>query len=136
MVETLEAKIASGKLTDILNSAQKMGDITVISAVVENSSANKSKSENFITRFARYYTPVVVILAVVLAFVPPIFAGNLSEWIYRALNFLVVSCPCALVISVPLGFFGGIGGAAKQGILMKGSNYLETLANTSTLLTL
>jgi Cd2+/Zn2+-exporting ATPase len=69
---------------------------------------------------------------VVLAFVPPIFAGNLSEWIYRALNFLVVSCPCALVISVPLGFFGGIGGAAKQGILMKGSNYLETLANTGT----
>lgn len=108
------------------------GESTVskILNMVENASARKAKAENFISRFARYYTPVVVILAVLLAFVPPIFTGNLSEWIYRALNFLVVSCPCALVISVPLGFFGGIGGAAKQGILMKGSNYLETLANT------
>lgn len=107
--------------------------ISKILDMVENASARKAKAENFISKFARYYTPVVVILALLLAFVPPLLLGvGYSEWIYRALNFLVVSCPCALVISVPLGFFGGIGGAAKQGILMKGSNYLETLAKTDT----
>lgn len=112
---------------------KSFGESTVskILDMVENASARKAKAENFISRFARYYTPVVVLLAVLLAFVPPvILGGGFSDWIYRALNFLVVSCPCALVISVPLGFFGGIGGAAKQGILMKGSNYLEALANT------
>lgn len=111
------------------------GESTVskILDMVENASARKAKAENFISRFARYYTPVVVVLAVLLAFVPPLLVKeNFSDWIYRALNFLVVSCPCALVISIPLGFFGGIGGAAKQGILMKGSNYLETLAKTDT----
>ncbi len=107
------------------------GESTVskILDMVENASARKAKAENFISRFARYYTPIVVILAVLLAFVPPLLLKeSFSDWIYRALNFLVVSCPCALVISIPLGFFGGIGGAAKQGILMKGSNYLEALA--------
>lgn len=114
---------------------KSFGESTVskILDMVENASARKAKAENFISKFARYYTPVVVILAVLLAFVPPIVLGSgFSEWIYRALNFLVVSCPCALVISVPLGFFGGIGGAAKQGILMKGSNYLEILSKTDT----
>ncbi len=108
------------------------GESTVskILDMVENASARKAKAENFISRFARYYTPVVVILAVLLAFLPPLLLkDNFSDWIYRALNFLVVSCPCALVISIPLGFFGGIGGAAKQGILMKGSNYLEALSS-------
>lgn len=111
------------------------GESTVskILDMVENASSRKAKAENFISRFAKYYTPVVVILAVLLAFVPPlILRDGFSDWIYRALNFLVVSCPCALVISIPLGFFGGIGGAAKQGILMKGSNYLETLAGADT----
>ena len=109
------------------------GESTVskILDMVEHASSRKAKAENFISRFARYYTPIVVILAVLLAFVPPILLQeSFSDWIYRALNFLVVSCPCALVISIPLGFFGGIGGAAKQGILMKGSNYLEALAST------
>lgn len=118
-----------GALTVQVTKAFGESTVSKILDMVENASARKAKAENFISKFARYYTPVVVILAVLLAFVPPIFAGNLSEWIYRALNFLVISCPCALVISVPLGFFGGIGGAAKQGILMKGSNYLESLAN-------
>ena len=109
------------------------GESTVskILDMVENASNRKAKAENFISRFARYYTPVVVILAVLLAILPPLlFKQGFSDWIYRALNFLVVSCPCALVISIPLGFFGGIGGAAKQGILMKGSNYLEALSKT------
>ncbi len=119
-----------GALTVQVTKAFGESTVSKILDMVENASARKAKAENFISKFARYYTPVVVLLAVLLAFIPPIFAGNLSEWIYRALNFLVVSCPCALVISVPLGFFGGIGGAAKQGILMKGSNYLETLANS------
>lgn len=115
------------------------GESTVskILELVENSSANKSKSENFITKFARVYTPAVVIAAVVLAFLPPLFVGSgyfaaLPDWIIRALTFLVISCPCALVISVPLSFFGGIGGASKKGILIKGSNFLETLASTDT----
>lgn len=104
--------------------------------LVENASENKSKSENFITRFARVYTPIVVALAVLLAFLPPLlsggFGGEFSKWLYRALTFLIVSCPCALVISIPLAFFGGIGGAARKGILVKGSNYLESLAKLGT----
>ena len=96
--------------------------------LVENSAENKAKTENFITRSARVYTPVVVIGAVSLGCVPPIFDGNWSDWVYRALTFLVVSCPCALVISVPLSFFGGIGGASHKGIMVKGANYLEELA--------
>ena len=102
--------------------------------LVENASSKKAKAENFITKFAKYYTPIVVIVAVILAIIPPILIPDASfkDWLYRALIFLVVSCPCALVISIPLGFFGGIGGASKQGILIKGSNYLEALANTRT----
>lgn len=95
--------------------------------LVENASSYKSKSENFISKFARYYTPIVVVLAVLLAIVPGVITKNYMEWIYRALNFLVVSCPCALVISVPLSFFAGIGACSKKGILVKGSNYLEKL---------
>lgn len=109
------------------------GESTVakILDLVENSSSKKAKAENFITKFARYYTPAVVIAAVVLAVLPPlILGGGWSDWIHRALIFLVISCPCALVISVPLSFFGGIGGASKQGILVKGGNYLEVLADT------
>lgn len=110
------------------------GDSTVsrILELVENSSARKARYESFITRFARWYTPVVVIAAVLLGLVPPLFVGNWSDWINRALIFLVVSCPCALVISVPLSFFGGIGGASRQGILVKGGNYLEALAHADT----
>ncbi len=120
-----------GTLTIQVTKAFGESTVSKILDMVENASARKAKAENFISKFARYYTPVVVILAVLLAFVPPlILGGGFSDWIYRALNFLVVSCPCALVISIPLGFFGGIGGAAKQGILMKGSNYLETLSDT------
>ena len=104
--------------------------------LVENASENKSKSESFISRFAKIYTPVVVIAALVLAFVPPVlygdFGGTFATWLYRALTFLIVSCPCALVISVPLSFFGGIGGASTKGILVKGSNYLEALAKVGT----
>ncbi|MEG2117043.1 MAG: heavy metal translocating P-type ATPase, partial [Clostridia bacterium] len=98
--------------------------------LVENATNNKSTSENFITKFAKYYTPIVVIIAVGLAIIPSLFDGNWSDWVYRALTFLVVSCPCALVISVPLSFFGGIGNASKKGVLIKGSNYLEALNNT------
>ena len=111
------------------------GESTVakILDLVENSSSKKAKAENFITKFARYYTPAVVIGAVLLAVLPPLFfQGEWTEWIHRALIFLVISCPCALVISVPLGFFGGIGGASKCGILVKGGNYLEVLAKTET----
>ncbi len=96
--------------------------------LVEESAANKAKTESFITRFASYYTPAVVIAALLVAVLPPLFVGGWSRWIYRALNFLVISCPCALVISVPLTFFAGIGAASKNGILIKGSNYLEQLA--------
>ena len=115
------------------------GESTVskILELVENAGEHKSRSEQFITRFARYYTPVVVLAAVLLAVVPPLLVGMTdptvwSEWIYRALSFLVISCPCALVISVPLSFFGGIGGASKRGILVKGSCYLEALAACDT----
>ncbi len=101
--------------------------------LVENASSKKSKSENYITKFARYYTPIVVVLAILLAALPPLFSAlTFHESLYRALTFLVISCPCALVISVPLSFFGGIGGASKLGILIKGSNYLEALAQTET----
>ena len=112
------------------------GESTVarILELVENASDKKSRSENFITKFAAVYTPVVVISAILLAIVPPLFFhGEWSVWINRALIFLVVSCPCALVISIPLSFFGGIGGASRKGILIKGSNYLETLANVKTM---
>ena len=108
------------------------GESTVqkILDLVENSSSKKAKAENFITKFARYYTPIVVFCALALALVPPLFVGDWVGWVQKALIFLVVSCPCALVISVPLSFFGGIGGASRQGILVKGGNYLEVLANT------
>ncbi len=112
---------------------KEFGESTVskILDLVENSSEKKAKAENFITRFARYYTPAVVIGALVLAFLPPLIGlGAFSVWVERALTFLVISCPCALVISVPLSFFGGIGGASRYGILVKGSNYLEALAQT------
>lgn len=113
---------------------KEFGESTVskILELVENASSRKSKSENFISKFARYYTPIVVGIAVLLAFVPPLFLGwnTFSTWIYRALSFLVVSCPCALVISIPLSFFAGIGASAKCGILIKGSNYLEALSKT------
>lgn len=113
---------------------KEFGESTVskILDLVENASSKKSSSEQFITKFARYYTPVVVIIAVFLAIIPPLVidGATFSDWIYRALAFLVVSCPCALVISIPLSFFGGIGGASKKGVLVKGSNYLEALAET------
>ncbi|WP_313343986.1 heavy metal translocating P-type ATPase [Sedimentibacter sp.] len=109
--------------------------VSKILDLVENASSKKSKSEQFITKFARYYTPIVVIIAAILAIVPPlIIEGEVfKDWIYRSLSFLVVSCPCALVISVPLSFFGGIGGSSKKGILVKGSNYLEALAQAETI---
>lgn len=107
--------------------------VSRILELVENASDKKARTENFITRFARYYTPIVVCIAALLAIVPPLFLGqSWSDWVMRGLVFLVVSCPCALVISVPLSFFGGIGGASRAGILVKGSNYLETLANAET----
>ncbi|WP_393967302.1 heavy metal translocating P-type ATPase [Enterococcus faecium] len=108
--------------------------ISKLLELVENASSKKASAENFITKFARYYTPVVVGLAVLLAVLPPLVVSGaaFSEWIYRALTFLVISCPCALVISVPLSFFGGIEGASKIGVLVKGSNYLELLAQTET----
>ena len=110
------------------------GESTVakILDLVENSSLKKAPVENFITKFARYYTPAVCAAALVLAFVPPIFVGHWADWIMRALTFLVISCPCALVISIPLTFFGGIGGASRMGILVKGGNYLEALSKTAT----
>ena len=112
---------------------KEFGESTVskILDLVENASSRKSKSENFISKFAKYYTPIVVIIAILLAFIPPLVLDtNFKTWIYRALSFLVVSCPCALVISIPLSFFGGIGASSKIGVLVKGSNYLEALANT------
>ncbi|MFV0411907.1 MAG: heavy metal translocating P-type ATPase [Oscillospiraceae bacterium] len=111
------------------------GESTVakILDLVENSSSKKTRAENFITRFARYYTPFVCLAALLLAVVPPLVTGQpFAPWVYRALTFLVISCPCALVISVPLSFFGGIGGASKLGVLVKGSNYLEALAAAET----
>ncbi len=102
--------------------------VTRILELVEQSAASKSRSENFITRFARWYTPLVVVSALVLAVIPPLFVGGWTDWIHRALTFLVISCPCALVISVPLSYFGGIGCASRAGILVKGSNYLDALS--------
>ena len=121
-----------------IRTTKEFGESTVskILELVENSSSRKSKSENFISKFAKYYTPAVCYGAIALAFIPPIVllimgkSAMWGDWIYRALTFLVISCPCALVISIPLSFFAGIGGASNQGILVKGSNYLETLAQT------
>ena len=122
----------SGLITIKVEKEFGKSTVSKILDLVENASNKKSKSENFITKFAKYYTPIVVIIAILLAIVPPFILnlGEFTNWIYRALTFLVVSCPCALVISIPLGFFGGIGGASKEGILIKGSNYLEALSNT------
>lgn len=116
-----------------IQTTKKYGESTVakILDLVENASDKKGKTENFISRFARYYTPIVVFAAIALAILPPLVTGQpFSVWIYRALTFLVISCPCALVISIPLSFFGGIGGASKIGVLVKGSNYLESLSHT------
>ena len=121
-----------------VRTTKSFGESTVskIIDLVENANENKSKSETFITRFARVYTPIVVFAAIALALLPPLlsgdFAGTFATWLYRALMFLVVSCPCALVISVPLTFFGGIGGASRKGILVKGSNYMDVLAKVGT----
>ena len=109
--------------------------VSKILELVENASDKKAKAENFITKFAQYYTPIVVACALLLAFLPPLLIkdANLFDYIHRACSFLVISCPCALVISIPLGFFAGLGGASRQGILMKGSNYIETLSNVKTM---
>lgn len=117
-----------------IRAEKKYEDSTVaqILELVENASSKKSRTENFITRFARYYTPIVVAGAVILAIVPPLVVGNWMNWIMRACTFLVISCPCALVISVPLSFFGGIGAASNIGVLVKGSNYLEQMAHLDT----
>ena len=118
-----------------IRTTKEFGESTVakILDLVENASDKKGKTENFITRFARYYTPAVVFAALVLALLPPLITGqDFGTWVYRALTFLVISCPCALVISIPLSFFGGIGGASKIGVLVKGSNYLESLASAET----
>lgn len=118
-----------------VRTTKSYGDSTVSKVIdlVEHSSDKKAKTEAFITRFARIYTPVVVIAAVLLAVVPTLCGGSFATWLYRALMFLIVSCPCALVISVPLAFFGGIGGASRQGILIKGSNYIDVLAQVGTI---
>ncbi|MBS5343167.1 MAG: cadmium-translocating P-type ATPase [Clostridium sp.] len=123
----------TGALTIEVTKEFEDSTVAKILDLVENASSRKANAENFITKFARYYTPAVVIAAVLLAVIPPLFLGInsldvWSEWVRRALTFLVISCPCALVISIPLGFFGGIGGASKWGVLVKGSNYLEALA--------
>jgi len=136
--KTVGQKVISGSinLTGAIEvrteSVYEESTVAKILELVENSSEKKAKVENFITRFARWYTPCVVIGALLLAVVPSIITGNPAEWIRRALIFLVVSCPCALVISVPLSFFGGIGGASRAGILIKGANYLEALAGVDT----
>ena len=123
----------SGVITVKTESLYRDSTVAKILDLVENSTAKKAKTENFITRFARLYTPLVVAAAVLLAVLPPLISGGgWADWLQRALIFLVVSCPCALVISVPLSFFGGIGGASKRGILIKGANYIETLAKAET----
>lgn len=139
-IETGDAVISgciNGESVLTIRADKAYEDSTVmqILELVENASSRKSKTESFITRFARYYTPVVVVGAVMLAFIPPVFAGNLMDWVLRACTFLVISCPCALVISVPLSFFGGIGAASSKGILVKGSNYLEMMARPNTIVT-
>lgn len=136
--KTVGEKVISGSinLTGVIEvraeSVYEESTVAKILELVENSYEKKAKAENFITRFARYYTPCVVIGALLLAVIPSLFTGNWAEWINRALIFLVVSCPCALVVSVPLSFFGGIGGASRKGVLIKGANYLETLASVDT----
>ena len=123
----------NGVITVKTESVYRDSTVSKILDLIGNSTAKKAKTENFITRFAKYYTPIVVALAVLLAILPPIVSGGgWAEWLQRALIFLVVSCPCALVISVPLSFFGGIGGASKGGILIKGANYTEVLAKVKT----
>lgn len=124
----------TGPLTVEVTKTFGESTVSQILDLVENAGSRKSASENFITRFSLVYTPVVVVLALLLAAVPPLLFGqNFQEWLYKALQFLVVSCPCALVVSIPLSFFGGLGGASRQGILIKGSNYLEALAQARTL---
>jgi Cd2+/Zn2+-exporting ATPase len=117
-----------------VRTTKAFGESTVskIISLVENAGERKSQSETFITRFARIYTPIVVFLALALAIIPTLFGGSFATWLYRALMFLVVSCPCALVISVPLTFFGGIGGASRKGILIKGANFMDVLAKVDT----
>ena len=122
----------SGVLTASVQKEYSDSTVARILKLVESASSRKAESENFITKFARYYTPIVVGLAAMIAILPSIITGNAADWIYRALSFLVISCPCALVISVPLSFFGGIGGASAKGILIKGSNYLEGFAKAET----
>lgn len=123
----------TGKITVKVSKPFEQSTVSRILELVESASEKKAQTENFITRFARYYTPIVTIGALVLAVLPPLLFGqSWSDWIERGLTFLVVSCPCALVISVPLSFFGGIGGASRLGILVKGGNYLEALAHTET----
>ncbi len=134
----VDGELLSGcvNITGLLKArtTREFGQSTVakILDLVENASSKKAKAENFITRFARYYTPAVVFAALALAIIPSLVTGEWSVWVHRALTFLVISCPCALVISIPLSFFGGIGGASAQGILVKGGNYLELLAKTET----
>ena len=130
---TVDDEVISGcvNLSGVLKvrTTKNFGESTVskIISLVEHAGEHKSKSEAFITKFARIYTPVVVFAALALAIIPIILGGAFSTWLYRALMFLVVSCPCALVISVPLTFFGGIGGASRSGILIKGANYIDVL---------
>ena len=142
--ETLPREVAEGdeivsgcvNLSGVVKvrTTKAFGESTVakIISLVENAGEHKSQSETFITRFARIYTPIVVFAALALAIIPPLFGGDFAIWLYRALMFLVVSCPCALVISVPLTFFGGIGGASRKGILVKGANYMDVLAKVDT----
>lgn len=135
---SIDSEVISGciNLNGVLKiqTTKEFGESTAskILELVEDASSRKSRSENFITKFARIYTPVVVACAVALAIIPPIFSGDWGTWLYRALIFLVISCPCALVISIPLSFFAGIGGASREGILIKGSNFLETLSKVKT----
>lgn len=139
-----EVEVGSNVLGGFINTnglltvevSKEFGESTVskILELVENASSKKAPTENFITKFARYYTPIVVFIALALAMIPPLFieGATFSEWLYRGLIFLVISCPCALVVSIPLGFFGGIGGASRNGILIKGGSYLEALNNVDT----
>ena len=137
--KTIGEKVISGSvnLTGVIEvraeKAYENSTVAKILELIESSAEKKARAENFITRFARWYTPCVVVGAALLALIPSIITGNAAEWVRRALTFLVVSCPCALVISVPLSFFGGIGGAAREGVLIKGANYLEALAAVDTL---
>ena len=136
--ESLPREVISGciNLNGVLKirTSKEFGESTAskILELVEDASSRKSRSEDFIAKFARIYTPIVVICAAMLAIIPPLIVGNFETWLYRALIFLVISCPCALVISIPLSFFAGIGGASRDGILIKGSNFLETLSKVTT----